>query len=210
MNDIPTSMDTGPSSDLSIQTHHSLLSRLKIGEDQRGWKEFFDRYWRLIYGFARKSGMSDADAQDIVQEVMLSVFKSLPEYQRQAGSSFKGWLLTIVRRRMADHWRARLPKEQKTVPIEDRISSLGQEDAALDKLWQEEWENRLFEAAAQRVQQRMGARNYLIFDLLVRKRTPLRTVCQNLGVNAAQAYLAKHRVGKMMKQEVARLKDGKE
>ena len=53
--------------------------------------------------------MSDADAQDIVQEVMLSVFKSLPEYQRQAGSSFKGWLLHITRWRIADQFRKRAP-----------------------------------------------------------------------------------------------------
>jgi RNA polymerase sigma factor (sigma-70 family) len=207
----PTDPPSGhPSSDLSLQTRHSLLSRLKLGGEQSEWREFFDRYWRLIYGFARKTGMKDEDAQDIVQEVMLSITKSLPDYRRQQGGSFKGWLMTIVRRRIADHWRSRLPKEQCTVPLAEQPSALGADDAALERIWQEEWEGRLFETAAQRVQQRVGARNYLIFDMLVRQNTPLRDVCRSLGVNAAQVYLAKHRVGKLMKQEVAQLGEGRE
>ena len=198
--------------ELSLQTRHSLLSRLRDsgGTDQAGWREFFERYWRLVYSFARKTGMSDADAQDIVQEVMLSVSKSLPDYRRQQGGSFKGWLLTIVRRRMADHWRSRLPKDQRTVPLPEQPSALASSDKDLERIWQEEWESRLFEAAAQRVQQRVGARNYLIFDMLVRQQTPLRDICRSLGVNAAQVYLAKHRVGRMMKQEATLLREGRE
>lgn len=199
-----------PTGDLSLRTRHSLLSRLKECDDRAGWREFFDRYWRLIYSFARNAGMNDADAQDIVQEVMLSVSKSLPDYRRQQGGSFKGWLLTIVRRRMADHWRTRLPKEQWHVPLPEQPSALPGKEDALDRIWQEEWEARLFETAAQRVQQRVGARNYLIFDMLVRQRTSLRDVCRSLGVNAAQVYLAKHRVGRLMKQEVAALQEGRE
>lgn len=206
----PTETTSGGGSDLSLQTRHSLLSRLKACDDQAGWREFFDRYWRVIYGFARKSGLGDADAQDLVQEVMLSVSKSLPDYRRQQGASFKSWLMTIVRRRLADHWRARLPKEQRNQPLPEQSSLLGGEDPALDQLWQEEWEARMIETAAQRVQQRVGARNYLIFDMCIRQQTPLRDVCRSLGVNAAQVYLAKHRVGRLMKQEIARLIEGRE
>ena len=194
---------------LSLQTRHSLLSRLRGHGDERCWREFFERYWRLIYGFARRAGLNDADAQDIVQEVMVGLPKGLAEYRRQPGASFKGWLLTIVRRRLADHWRRRLPREQRTVPLpETDDGGPGREDAALERLWQEEWEGRLFEAAAQRVQQRVGARNYLIFDMLVRQGTALREVCRCLGVSAAQVYLAKHRVGRLMKQEAQRLREG--
>lgn len=201
-----------PDGELSLQTRHSLLSRLRVCDDQAGWREFFDRYWRLIYGFARKAGMNDADAQDIVQEVMVSVSRSLPDYRRQQGGSFKGWLLTIVRRRMADHWRSRLPKDQRNVPLPEQPSALpaAAEEDDLERIWQEEWESRLFETAAQRVQQRVGARNYLIFDMTVRQHTPLRDVCRSLGVNAAQVYLARHRVGRMMKQEVTALREGRE
>jgi len=50
-----------------IPTQKSLLSRLKNWDDQSSWKTFFDTYWRLIYAFARRAGLGDAEAQDVVQ-----------------------------------------------------------------------------------------------------------------------------------------------
>ena len=51
----------------SISTRYSLLSRMQDLGDQDSWKDFFDTYWRLIYSFAIKSGLTDAEAQDVVQ-----------------------------------------------------------------------------------------------------------------------------------------------
>ena len=49
----------------------TLLSRLKNADDHAGWQEFFDTYWKLIYGVARKAGLNDAEAQDAVQETVI-------------------------------------------------------------------------------------------------------------------------------------------
>jgi len=54
--------------DSFIPTRKSLLTRLKNWDDQEGWREFFETYWRLIYSVASKSGFTDAEAQDIVQD----------------------------------------------------------------------------------------------------------------------------------------------
>jgi len=80
--------------DEMIPTRQSLLSRLKNWNDQEGWKAFFDTYWRLIYHTAVKAGLTDAEAEDVVQETVISVMKSMPtfEYDSQNGS-FKSWLL---------------------------------------------------------------------------------------------------------------------
>jgi len=56
-----------------IPTRRSLLSRLKDWDDQESWKDFFDTYWKLVYGVAIKAGLSDQEAQDVVQETVLSV-----------------------------------------------------------------------------------------------------------------------------------------
>src|ERR1043165_9778724 len=91
-----------------LPTRQSLLSRLKDWEDQESWREFFDRYWRLIHGLAMKCGLSNAEAQDVVQETMLSVAKQMPGFKYDpALGSFKGWLLQITRRRIADQMRKR-------------------------------------------------------------------------------------------------------
>src|SRR4029077_10942895 len=105
-------------------TRRSLLTRLKNWDDQEGWKRFFDTYWRLIYSVAIKSGLSDTDAQDIVQETVVAVARRIPDfkYDPELGS-FKGWLLLITRRRIIDHLRkcARsLPRMEPPTPHSHR------------------------------------------------------------------------------------------
>src|SRR5678816_2584737 len=90
----------------SLPTRQSLLSRLRDLDDQESWRVFFDRYWRLFYNVARRSGLDDASAQDIVQETVIAVAGKMPgfSYDPQRGA-FKQWLLRITRRRIVDHLR---------------------------------------------------------------------------------------------------------
>src|SRR5678816_1887940 len=88
----------------SLPTRSSLLSRLRNLDDNRSWRTFFDTYWRLIYNVARKSGLSDEDAQDVVQETVIAVARKMPAFRYDASKgSFKQWLLLITRRRICDH-----------------------------------------------------------------------------------------------------------
>ena len=74
-----------------LPTRHSLLTRLKNWDDSVGWKLFFDTYWRIIYGTAIKAGLSDAEAQDVVQETIIAVAKKMNEFKYDpAIGSFKG------------------------------------------------------------------------------------------------------------------------
>src|SRR6266545_4859896 len=94
--------------DDSIQTRWSLIGRLKDMDDQQSWQEFFDAYWKLIYAVALKAGLSDAEAQDVVQETVISVAKKMPEFKCDpAAGSFKSWLLTLTRWRIVDQLRKR-------------------------------------------------------------------------------------------------------
>src|SRR5438876_10723498 len=91
-----------------IPTRASLLARLKDWQDQSSWREFFDIYWKLIYGVARKAGLNDAEAQDVVQETMASVAKHMPTFKYDpAVGSFKAWLLKMTRWRITDQLRKR-------------------------------------------------------------------------------------------------------
>src|SRR5437867_2939099 len=97
-----------------IPTRQSLLSRLKNWDDQDSWKLFFDTYWRLIYNAAVKAGLSDAEAQDVVQETVRSVAKSMPNFVYDTNKgSFKSWLLGLTRWRITDELRKRQRAIQK-------------------------------------------------------------------------------------------------
>lgn len=185
-----------------IPTRTTLIHRLKNWQDQSSWQDFFDTYWKLIYGVAIKGGLTKTEAQDVVQETMLSVAKHMPKfkYDRKIGS-FKAWLLNMTRWRMIDQLRKR------GYPIDSRIEHklTDQSDSDLEKLWDAEWEKNLFDAAITKVKRRLDPQKYQIFDFYVNKQWMPDKVAKTFGISVNQVYLAKHRVVELIKEEVKRL-----
>lgn len=202
-----------PGADDPDATRSSLVKRLGNWHDQGGWQDFFDRYWKLIYAVAVKAGLSDAEAQDVVQETVVAVAKQMREggYDR-AKSSFKNWLCLITRRRIVDHFRRRtkLQKQPLTSAGDtSRTDTVARvpDPASLeiDAVWDEEWRKNLVDAAIERVKQQVAPKQFQIFDLSVLKELPVREVTKLLKVNAAQVYLSRHRISALVKKEVVRL-----
>ncbi len=188
-------------------TRRSLVERLTDLGDQRKWQEFFETYWRLIYGVARKAGLTDAEAQDVVQETVITVAKNITKYERAAGS-FKGWLLHITRWRIADQFRKRAPAEQPRTKRDDSRRATATIDRVpdgfdLDAAWEAEWQRNVVAAALERVKRKIDPKRYQIFDCLIVKQWPAAKVAAELGVSIAQVYLVKHRVSALLKREVA-------
>src|SRR6266700_480359 len=95
-------------SDELLATRWTLIERLKNWDDQESWRQFFDTYWKLIYGVAIKSGLTHPEAQDVVQETVISVCKSMHNFKADpAYGSFKAWLLNLTRWRITDQFRKR-------------------------------------------------------------------------------------------------------
>jgi RNA polymerase sigma factor (sigma-70 family) len=198
-----------------LPTRRTLLSRLKDWNDQENWRVFFDTYWRLIYSTAIKGGLTDAEAQDAVQETVISVMKSLRtfQYAPQKGS-FKSWLLQLTRWRILDQLKKRNTRlsgrkgqadtSTRTATIERLADPSG---PALEAVWDQEWEANLLEAALARVKQKVDPKQYQIFDLHVFKKWPVAKVARSLRITAARVYVTKHRIAKLVKKEVAHLRD---
>jgi len=117
--------------DDSILTRASLLGRLKDQEDQASWQEFFDTYWQLIYRVAKKAGLTDCEAQDIVQETVISVARKLPGFIYDPKvCSFKTWMLRLTRWRIIDTRRKRLPQSVPATIDNDGTATLALERIA--------------------------------------------------------------------------------
>ena len=198
-----------------IPTRRSLLSRLKSWDDQGSWREFFDTYWKFLYCVAVKTGLSDEDARDVVQETVVAVAKGLREgrFKAAEGSSFKAWLQLIVRRRVIDHVRRRrLPLAEPSLPgsdtartpVAEQVAAPGEE--LMGQIWDEEWAKNLADAAIERVKQRVSAKQFQMWDLYVLKEWPAGEVARSVNANVAQVYLAKHRVTSLIKQETTKLR----
>lgn len=85
-------------------TSSDLLSRVRA-HNPAAWERLADLYGPLVYYWCWRSGLQDADAADVVQNVFIAVAASIENYRREEGSTFRGWLWTITRSKVLDHFR---------------------------------------------------------------------------------------------------------
>lgn len=204
------------------KTRMSLIERLGDWEDQRSWDDFYQTYWRLIYSVSVKSGLSPDEAFDVVQETVLSVAKQWKKGQQYdpAKGSFKTWLMNITRWRISDQFRKKQRNPaamnqaggtpdadgdaRRTATIERMQGEDGEE--VLERLWENEWRYNISEVAIERVKKLVSPKQFQIFHAYVIKEWEVSRVKKELGVSQSQVYLAKHRVGSLLKKEVEILK----
>lgn len=207
-----------PSTHDFSRTRRSLLTRLKNWEDDTGWREFMDKYGRFIYALARKSGFSQEESEDVVQDTLVTVAKRIPDFRYQGEKgSFKAWLVMIVKSRIIDALR----KKYRRIPsgsgsgspdgsggLEERIAQ--QEDAfGHEARWQEEWENYVLETALSRVKGKLPAKHFLAFRMCCQQQKPAGEVARALGLSLPMIYLIRHRAGRLVAAEINRLREGK-
>ena len=203
----------------SLPTRHSLLNRLKDWGDRTSWQEFFDTYWRLIYNVARQAGLTDAEAQDVVQETVIGVAKKIGEFEADpVRGSFKAWLLQQTRWRISDQFRRRAQAGQAPVQAaSDRASDQTATGTAavdrvpdpagaeLDQAWEHEWREHASRTALERLKARVSAKQYQMFDLHVLQGLSVSETARSLGVSVASVYMAKYRLSRLLQRETARL-----
>ena len=108
-----------------LLTRYSLLSRLQNWDDQESWKDFFDTYWRLIYSIAIKSGLTETEAEDVVQEALIRAFKGWDQLALAERQS--AWVRRIVVRCAL----TALQRRQDAAPLPDDLPAAGNLEADL-------------------------------------------------------------------------------
>jgi len=196
-----------------IPTRQSLLSRLKNWDDQESWKTFFDTYWKMLYNVSRRSGLTEAEAQDAVQETIIVVAKQMPNFKYDpALGSFKGWLMQITRCRIADqvrkkHYESGGQRRPREEPLSTSLMATQQDSSAvnLEKVWDQEWNEQMMEAALQSVKKKVSAKQYQLFYLHVCKQVSAKVVARKLDVKLPEVYFAKYKVALLVRKELKRL-----
>ena len=194
-------------------TRPSLLFRVREKSDGASWDEFHRLYRRLIYGRARRSGLSHADAEEVAQDVFVRVAEKIGEFDLNPDrGSFRGWLMKLTRWRIADKYAA-MPKPAARGPL--ARDSTGRRTATVERIpapvddedeWDREWQQHVLDAATERVARQVKPRHFRVFDLYVRQQWPVLKVAKELGVNPASVYVIGHRLTKLLKAEVERLR----
>jgi RNA polymerase sigma-70 factor (ECF subfamily) len=193
----------------SLRTRPSLLLRVRSWEDSTSWEEFHRLYKKLIYGLARRSGLSHADAEDVTQDVFKRVAETVHTFECDPNrGKFRGWLMNLTRWRIADKFGAQPKNQHISVRSRDdtgpRTSTIDRvpDKVEGDAVWEKEWQHHLLDAACERLARRVKAKHYQIFDLYIRQHWPVLKVAKEMGINPASIYLIGHRLTKQLKAEV--------
>jgi RNA polymerase sigma-70 factor (ECF subfamily) len=190
-------------------TRPSLLLRLRDPQDGAAWKEFVELYAPLVYSYARKQGLQDADAADLSQEALRAVAGSIGrlDYDPSRGA-FRNWLFTLVRRRLAD-WRevqgrgVRGSGDTATHHLlEQCLSPAGTEEG-----WEAEWKRQVFIWACDQVRREVTASTWQAFWQTAVGGRPGKEVAAELRLTVAAVYHARSRVLARLKELVQSRQD---
>lgn len=198
-----------------LPTRSSLLSRLRDTSDAASWRQFLDQYGRLIFQVCLRSGLTRQESEEVVQETVTAVSQSLPKFQYdRSKGSFKGWLARVTRNHIADFLtrktreaahRVELPAEQaQSLSTDPAVREGGQPD--LDAVWEAEWRQHLLARALVQAAESVSARSIQIFQLSAVQGWSIEEIAASLRVSRARIYLARHRVGRLVKREIGRLR----
>jgi RNA polymerase sigma factor (sigma-70 family) len=191
-------------------TRASLLVRIRDPHDTEAWRQFVQLYASVVYGFARRRGLQDADAADLMQEVFRAVAASAGRlnYDPRRGS-FRSWLFTVTRNKLYNFLDGRKRHVAGTGDSGAQEALAEQvvqtEDAAA--LWEKEYQRRVFSWAAEQVRGEFEERTWQAFWLTGVDDLSAKDAGRRLGMSPGAVYVAKSRVLARLKEQVRLLED---
>ncbi len=189
-------------------TRATLLVRLKDIDDSEAWTEFVQLYGPVVYGFARKRGLQDSDAADMVQEVLRSVARNADRmvYDPKKGT-FRGWLYTVTRNKIYNFLSAqkRRPRAVGDVGSQERLESYADPSNEAEADWELEYQRRLSSKAMDRVKHEFQPATWQAFLGTAVEGRPAVEVGESLKMTSGAVYVAKSRVLARLRDEVQKL-----
>jgi RNA polymerase sigma-70 factor (ECF subfamily) len=177
----------------------SLLERLRQPHDAEAWSRFVQLYAPLLYEWARRTGLQEADAADLLQDVFAVLVRELPGFEYRPGGSFRGWLHTVLLNR----WRELHRRRRPALLTPDHLAALpADEPRPPDEL---EEERHLLRNALRLLQGEFEPTTWQAFHETTLRDRPVGAVAAELGVTANAVYVARSRVLKRLRQELAGL-----
>jgi RNA polymerase sigma factor (sigma-70 family) len=187
-------------------TRASLLIRIRDAQDQEAWRQFVRIYAPVVYGYARERGLQDADAADVTQEVLRAVSAAAGQlnYDPKRGS-FRGWLFTVAHHKVYDLLAQQRRQCRATGgDAQELLNAYPARDE--DKaLWDREYEQRLFQWAAELVRDRFHDSTWQAFWLTAVECKSGKEVAEQLGITVSAVYLAKSRVMARLREQIQQL-----
>jgi RNA polymerase sigma factor (sigma-70 family) len=183
-----------------IKTRQTLIEKIKISNDEQYWEKFCDAYKDYLFVIIRNMGLSYHDSEELLQEVLLKAWKSLPnfEYNPKKGK-FRWWLITIVKNTVYNYLDKEKRRKQKLDSTAQLIA-----DPEIDKLAKQEWEKFVVNKAWATIQSKFSGEVLEIFAELTNGKS-VREIAEARQLPPNTIHVYKKRVQKKLYREIAKL-----
>ena len=188
----------------------SLLERLRLGPDPASWERLVDLYTPLVRRWLGRYAVQPADADDLVQEVLGTLLRELPQFRHDLRrGAFRRWLRTVALNRLRAFWRTRkaLPQAIGATDLGPVLDRLEDPESDLSRLWDEEYDRHVVRRLLEMIEPDFEPATWQAFRLLVLEGLPTRDVATRLGVSVNAVRIAKHRVLSRFRREIEGLLD---
>ena len=190
-------------------TRVSLLLRIQDPADHKAWNEFIGLYASIVYAFARKRGLQDSDAADLMQEVFRSIAKAIGGWTYDSNKGkFRSWLYAITRNKVFNFLDAqrRQPRGSGDSNIHRRLDE--QSDGTDEREeWDREYERKTFAWAAEQIEGEFHKNTWRAFWMTAVEDKSVKEVGDKLGMSAGAIYVAKSRVIARLREKIAEVRE---
>jgi len=186
------------------ETDYSLIDRVKDMSDRASWLDFMRIYQPVVYRLARRRGMQDADAHDIVQQVFASISRSLAEWKPAKDQPpFRAWLTTIARNAITTALTRRRPDQgtgsSSVADVLERLPNAEQTNAELIM----EARREIVRWAAEQIRPEFTELTWDIFWKTAMQEVSVAEVSKSTGKSIGAIYVTRHRVLSRLKEKIA-------
>jgi RNA polymerase sigma-70 factor (ECF subfamily) len=192
----------------TYNTRETLIRRVQNQHDDRSWEEFVSIYRKFIYAVIRSLNISEHDANDILQQVLLKLWSKLPETDVSDFRRFRSYLSTITRNCTIDFIRERSKDREQlkdstyeaTLPALTSIS-----ESELEKIAGREWEIHLTSTAVSNLSPQFSGKAMQVFQMSMDGDT-IETIAEKLELKTNSVYRLRNRVKERLVKEIQRLR----
>jgi RNA polymerase sigma factor (sigma-70 family) len=181
-------------------TRYTLIERLQLKYDEPSWEDFTQIYQKYIYGILHRLGVTAVDSDDVLQQVLIEIWKGVEKYKRLENSRFRSWLSTVTRHTVCRHFRQQ--KKLSDIPLlilQPELSS-----PEIEQWIEEEWSKFIATRAMEELKEQFSAAKINVFiassrgfkdeDIAAEKR---------IALSSVRVY--RSQVQKVLQRVVARL-----
>lgn len=191
------------------QTRSTLIAQVRSSEEREAWDQFVVIYRPVIYRMARRRGMQDADAQDLVQAVLVRVAGAIQSWEKSGPETkFRHWLRRVARNTIATAF-SRQPRDVGVGGSEmlDLLAEQPGNAADIERELANESMREKYLRAASVVEADVDADTWRAFELTVVKGQPCDEVANLLGKSVGTVYAARSRIMRRLREQVQRLQE---